>query len=97
MTKSHFERSAEVCGLMSETCITATRAPDGGVVVTVYAKGGDIVIRPTLPWRRAALLGSDLLNLALEPVFTAANWAQTKPPGNAPGRSTRPRSDAGKQ
>jgi hypothetical protein len=62
---------------MDQTTVIAARAPDG-VRLTVYAKGGAIVIQTTLEWRRAALLGSDLLNLALEPLFTA-NWADRIP------------------
>jgi hypothetical protein len=53
--------------MADRTYITATRAP-GGIAVTMHASGGN-VMRVILSPRRAALLGSDLLSLALEPLF----------------------------
>jgi hypothetical protein len=50
--------------------VTATRA-DGGIALMVYAHEGN-VMRLVLDWRRAALLGLDQLNLAVEPRFRAA-------------------------
>jgi hypothetical protein len=60
--------------------VTATRA-DGGIALTVYPHEGDTV-RVVLSPRRAALLGSDLLGLALEPLFQAR--------AEDPGRARRP-------
>jgi hypothetical protein len=62
-----------------QTSIVAARAPDG-VRITVYAKGGAVVVQTTLDWRRAMLLGLDLCNLATEPVFRAA--AEKDPAGH---------------
>ena len=59
------------------TTVTATRV-DGGVVLTVYPIVGDAV-RVELTARRAALLGLDLLSLALEPVFRLG--AESEPAG----------------
>jgi hypothetical protein len=69
---------------MDQTLITATRAPDG-VRITVYARGGDIVIATTLDPKRALLLGLDLANLAAEPFFTAE--AEKIGPGIAPAQT----------
>jgi hypothetical protein len=69
--------------MADRTSITATRAPDG-VVVTVYARGGDVVIRTTLAPRRAMLLGLDLCNLAAEPVFRAVAKKDPAPDGPEP-------------
>jgi hypothetical protein len=48
--------------------VTATRGPANAVVLTVYPHVGDPV-RIELPLKQAALVGMDLLSLALEPVF----------------------------
>jgi hypothetical protein len=63
---------------MDQTCIVAARAPDG-VRVTVYAKGGAVVVQTTLEWQRAMLLG-----LAAEPVFRAAVQKDPAPDGPEP-------------
>jgi hypothetical protein len=55
----------------------------GWLVITVYARGGNVVVRTTLSWRRAMLLSLELTNLATEPFFRAV--AEKDPPGIGPG------------
>jgi len=64
------------------TSIVAARA-QGGIAVTVHVHTDD-VMRVILSARQAALLGLDLLNLAIEPLFRLE--AEEKPPGDSPGR-----------
>jgi hypothetical protein len=66
--------------MSDRTHIVATRAL-GGIAVTVYAGEGD-VMRVILSPKRAALLGLDLLSLAVEPVFRAV--AQQNPARDDP-------------
>ena len=44
--------------------ITVTN-PGDGIRLTLFAQGGAIVAQVKLPWRRAALIGSDLVTLAV--------------------------------
>jgi hypothetical protein len=50
------------------TTVTATRAADGGICLTVYDAGETIAI--TLEPKRALLLGADLVRLAAEGELT---------------------------
>jgi hypothetical protein len=51
--------------------VTATN-PGTGIVLTLYAKDGAVVTQMKLSWRRAALLGSDLVTLAINESQTEA-------------------------
>jgi hypothetical protein len=81
---------------MVESIITATRDPSG-VRLTWYARGGTLVAQMTLEPRCAVLLGLDLVNLAVEPLFRATVQTDPAPDGPEPGsrrrRKRRPKSD----
>jgi hypothetical protein len=74
---------------MTDQTIVAARAPDG-VRITVYAKGGAVVVQTTLGYRRALLLGLDLINLACEPVFRADQDQEKNPARDGPEPVTPP-------
>jgi hypothetical protein len=77
--------------MTDQALIVAARDP-GGVRLTWYGRDGDVVVQATLSPKRAALIGLDLLSLALEPLFRAR--AETPAPQAGPlrGRAThRPR------
>jgi hypothetical protein len=49
--------------MMSDMVIAAN--PGDGIRLTLYTQGGAVVAQVKLTWRRAALLGSDLITLAV--------------------------------
>jgi hypothetical protein len=49
--------------MMSDMVIAAN--PGDGIRLTLYTQGGAVVAQVKLTWRRAALLGSDLIALAI--------------------------------
>jgi hypothetical protein len=69
-----------------QTTIIATSSA-GGVELAVYGLGGALVVRKELTWRRALLLGVDLVNLACDRVFRADQ--EKDPPADARPRVVR--------
>jgi hypothetical protein len=71
---------------MSGQTTVVTRRSASGVELVVYGTGGALVVRTELTWRRALLLGVDLVSLACEPVFRADQGQEKDPPGDGAGR-----------